>query len=1080
MFKAKIVHRLFVAFLLYLLALLLPLSYLIQKDLRESLTETVISEGEERDAGLIRDGLVKEFYKDIAVTSVYAVTVAFLLSLLLHRRLLKPLKALQVGAEAVKKGELDTKIPVQSDDEIGEITRVFNEMLINSRVRAKELQRKELYVQMMSDALLVIGEDDIVVDINPAFTEMFGYNRNEVIGSSILSLFDGKDRVLVSRELDSEVLKEGCRRFRASVLSKEGQRIPVLMTFRPEMRDDSIVSKIGIIRDLRDEARLLDEVQESRKHAETIMNSIKDSILAIDSEFTIVRANTAALKKYGEDIVGRKCYETTHLYSEPCWKENLDCPVKEVFDSGGVCRTVHEHYDRTGKRFHEEIVASPVRNPEGEVTEVIELLRDVTERMRYMDELNRRNRELSLLNSIAYSINRSTTPEEMFSKVLDRLAEAFGMDGWGVMTLDEENQMLTCSYYRGIPEEFVRKVENIRLGDDIPGRVAITGDAVTTRDITTDERIAYSMLKDSGMKGYCCIPIKGKERVLGVYCLFRFKEHTFTRTEERILKSTGEMTGLALENIRLYEKMKEMFERQKSQRLQQQKDLLELTSRLVTAGDIKEVIRMTSLMVKDFLCSDAVLFWEQKGEETLVLGYHLGLRPKTRTISMDAACTETYAVRKAACTGVYDIRTDERFQVTEDLRPFRSVLSVPVMVQDRVLGVFTFATRVPRVYREDEIHFLRIVTSIFAVALERSQLYEKRINELALAETILNTISEGVCTVDTDGVITSANNSAERILGIPVTALIGTDYREIFDQPDGGGTSPVAKALAGEEGTAEYIFRRSNQETAILVNSLPLLDSFGRIYGAVQVFRDVTREKEIDKMKNDLIRSVSHEFRTPLSAIVGLTEMIIDDEVESDRAQRYLETIYKEGLRLTELVSDLLNISRIESGTETLKYSEIDFADLVESMKKIFEKAIKNKRIAFYTEIDPTITEFYGDRGKLSQLLANLIDNSIKYSDPGCRITLKVRRTGKYVIIEVADTGWGIPDVDLPRLSERFYRGRHGEKTKGTGLGLALCKEIVKAHDGNLEIESRLKEGTTVTVVLPIKRLEDVQSNNNR
>jgi len=1081
MFKTKLIYKFLINFLIFSIALILPLSFSLRKDLKGMFTniEVLVEKGKLKDARAIQDKFFKEIFAHLMSISFYAFFLAFIFSIFSSRRFLKPIKALYGGAEAVKGGDLDIKIPVYSADELGEVTAIFNEMIANLRTKTEELQNKDTYVKTMMDALWVVDINDIIVDINPAFTKMFGYERDQVVGASIYDFLDAENAMIMKRELGLKRHRGEHSTYEINILAKDGSQIPVLITGAPIVRDGEIVGKIGIIKDFREQTKLVKELKESRDYLETIMNSIEDSILIINNDYRILKANVAALTRYGYNITEKKCYEITHNSLRPCWMEGEDCPIRGVFTNGGTWRTIHEHYDEGGSKRYEEVIASPIRDSEGRVVEALEIMRDVTERTRHMDEINRKNKELILLNSIASIINQSLKAEETFSSVLDKLMDAFDMEGGCVFILDEETRTLTCSCYSGAAEQCASTVR-IKLGDDIPGRVAVTGEIMTSSDLGSDTRVSASVFKDMGIKGYCCVPVRGKNRTLGVYCLFKFKEHFFTMDEERILRAVGEMTGLALENIRLYEEMKGMFETQKNRRFQEQRDLLELSSKLTSARDMDEVIHGTASMIKKYLAADAIFFWEKRDNGSLTLRYFDGLKPQTATLKMDAPSTETHAAVKGTYISVPDINTDDRFIFTDDLksRGIRSVLSIPVLVGENVRGVFTTMTGSSRQYRDDEIHFLRIISSIFGVALERSQLYEKRRIDRGLAEAILNTMSEGVCTVDTRGVIISANRSAEKILGIPATSLVGRHYREIFSEPIEGNACPVVKSLKGEVASAEFV-PAAEKGRVIHVSSLPLMDPAGRIYGAVQVFKDITKERETDRLKTDIIRSVSHEFRTPLSAIVGLTEMLIDGDIEGASARKYLLTIYEEGMRLSEMVSELLNISRIESGKDSIRFSNIDFSEIIESIKGVLDTHITEKNITLLTEVDPAVKGFYGDREKLRQLLLNLLDNSIKYSDPGCYINLRVRHSGEYVILEASDTGWGIPESDLANLSKRFYRGTHGKRTKGTGLGLALCKEIVRIHHGSIEIKSILTKGTTVIVTLPYRRLKDAQSDGN-
>jgi signal transduction histidine kinase len=166
-----------------------------------------------------------------------------------------------------------------------------------------------------------------------------------------------------------------------------------------------------------------------------------------------------------------------------------------------------------------------------------------------------------------------------------------------------------------------------------------------------------------------------------------------------------------------------------------------------------------------------------------------------------------------------------------------------------------------------------------------------------------------------------------------------------------------------------------------------------------------------------------------------------------------------------------LSIARIESGKETMKYKTIDLRDLLSGLSRSFATLVEKKKAEIRYDIEGA-RHIVGDEEKIKQLLTNLVDNSLMFSDEGCVIGIKVREKGEGLEITVSDNGWGIPEEDMPHLTERFYRGRHGQKIKGTGLGLSLCREIVTMHGGNMQIESTPGAGTRVLLSLPHREAE--------
>ncbi|MFN3480343.1 MAG: ATP-binding protein, partial [Thermodesulfovibrionales bacterium] len=416
----------------------------------------------------------------------------------------------------------------------------------------------------------------------------------------------------------------------------------------------------------------------------------------------------------------------------------------------------------------------------------------------------------------------------------------------------------------------------------------------------------------------------------------------------------------------------------------------------------------------------------------------------------------------------------------------RSYCCVPLKGKDKVLGALYLFSTEHHDFSEEEKTILRSAGDMIGTAMEGIKLYEElsnlRITEKGLAEMVFNSISEGLYTVDNNYAITSVNKAAEEILGLSATELIGQRCYDVISHRETGSDNklcdiacPISKALDQKRSTmrdADYI-RPDGRRMSLRISCSPLKDSSGNVIGAVEVFSDVTKEREIDRMKTEFVKTVSHEFRTPLSAIVGMTEMLLEDEVNGERAKDYLDTIMKEGERLAAMVSDLLDISRMESGEWVLNKAEIDFNLLIHEIKKTLLNLLEKKKIQLETSIANDVKCFTGDREKLKQLLINLVTNSINYSDDGSMVDINIRKEEDKLLIKVSDTGWGIPVDDLPHLTRKFYRGKHGIRTKGTGLGLALCKEIAKLHGGDISIVSRHGKGTTVTVELPFNQDND-------
>ncbi|MED0679573.1 ATP-binding protein [Aneurinibacillus thermoaerophilus] len=251
----------------------------------------------------------------------------------------------------------------------------------------------------------------------------------------------------------------------------------------------------------------------------------------------------------------------------------------------------------------------------------------------------------------------------------------------------------------------------------------------------------------------------------------------------------------------------------------------------------------------------------------------------------------------------------------------------------------------------------------------------------------------------------------------------------------------------------------------------PLYDD-DQIRGAVAVLRDMTQERRLDKLRQDFVANVSHELRTPLMMLQGYSEAIIDDIAQTAEEKKELaQIIYDESLRMSRLVNELLDIARMEAGYTQLDIRPGNLLQLEDKVIRKFNGVAKEQGICLQMDWQAPDSMFYFDADRLEQVLTNLIDNAIRHTGQGGRVTLRTFMQDEMYIIEVADTGSGIPADDLPFVFERFYKADKARTRgrAGTGLGLSIVKNIVEGHHGTIAVRSKLGEGTTFSIQLPIQ-----------
>lgn len=330
--------------------------------------------------------------------------------------------------------------------------------------------------------------------------------------------------------------------------------------------------------------------------------------------------------------------------------------------------------------------------------------------------------------------------------------------------------------------------------------------------------------------------------------------------------------------------------------------------------------------------------------------------------------------------------------------------------------------------------------------------------EQAESATLVEAMIEGVLATDSRGRIVTANAAARRLLGYAGDQPL-PDLRQLFHPKPA--RAAVDAVLNGES----VVDRELDLDgSTVLANARPLPAG-----GAVLVLHDVTELRRLETMRRDFVANVSHELKTPLTSIAGYAETLVGDTPDAATTRRFLEVILGNARRMHRLVDDLLDLSRIESGGWLPAPEAVDLADTAAEVFETFGDRARAGEVTLLVEVAPDAAPLTADPQAVRQILTNLVDNALRYTPPGGRVTMAAWHEGSDTVIEVRDTGSGIPAEHLPRLFERFYRvdPSRSRAEGGTGLGLAIVKHLVEAHGGLCTAESVLGRGTVIRVRFP-------------
>jgi two-component system, OmpR family, phosphate regulon sensor histidine kinase PhoR len=380
-----------------------------------------------------------------------------------------------------------------------------------------------------------------------------------------------------------------------------------------------------------------------------------------------------------------------------------------------------------------------------------------------------------------------------------------------------------------------------------------------------------------------------------------------------------------------------------------------------------------------------------------------------------------------------------------------------------VLAVYS---RSPREWHPVEVQALEAMAGIASSALANAQLYHRVAVEKERLDAVLGSIAEGIVAVDRDGAVVLWNAAAERITDVPVSEALGRALEDILQRSLSGDELPSGERLLS--------VMRGGEEVWLSVTEAVMSDPVGGISGRVYAFRDVSTERAVEQLKSDFVASVSYELRAPLTSIFGFAETLLGREGMFGEEERrtFIRYIASEAERLTNIVEQLLNVARLEAGDLEVAVETVDVSRVVREAIAQAKRLTGGAGHEFSVDLPSRPLHASGDPEKLRQVVANLLDNAVKFSPDGGQIALGARRRADRVEIEVADQGLGIPQAEHELIFRKFYRAldplSESRGGPGAGLGLFIARGLVNAMGGRIWVSSVEGEGSLFAFELPL------------
>jgi two-component system phosphate regulon sensor histidine kinase PhoR len=391
-----------------------------------------------------------------------------------------------------------------------------------------------------------------------------------------------------------------------------------------------------------------------------------------------------------------------------------------------------------------------------------------------------------------------------------------------------------------------------------------------------------------------------------------------------------------------------------------------------------------------------------------------------------------------------------------------SLIFVPLLVEGKIVGLLGVDNRAARLPLHDsDLSLMEALAEYAVIALENARLYEATQAHLHQLETVIQQVEDGVLITDPEGRMLLANRTIRELFGLGNEPLVGRLLKEVLPNPE-----------------VQYLFSRRQSGTSTLRRTEITL-SDDRIFNAhltpiagvgyAIVMNDITQLKELDRLKSEFVSTVSHDLRSPLTTILGYVDLIERAGPVTRQQKEFINRIQNSVGSITTLISDLLDLGKIESGIDTQKEPVLLNALARNALEGVRNRA-EAKHIQLVFSLDEEIPPLNGNPVRLRQMISNLLDNAVKYTPEGGTVNLSTRREGDQILLNISDSGIGIPPQEIPYVFNKFYRASNVQNSAGTGLGLSIVKSVSEIHGGRVWVDSVDGKGSKFTVVLPLPK----------
>jgi PAS domain S-box-containing protein len=713
--------------------------------------------------------------------------------------------------------------------------------------------------------------------------------------------------------------------------------------------------------------------------------------------------------------------------------------------------------------------------------------------------LTQRVEELTTTAEIVHELAAASLDlERIIDLMLDRAMQATGADYGAVALHDEEKGGLLLLSQRGYPRDALEsyRYEPWPVERGIAGRVVKTGTVALVPDVSQDPD--YTEIVEQA-RSQLAVPIIREGEVVGVLSLESSELAGFSERDAGFVSHLAGHAAIAIENARLYENVTE--------RMRETMVLYRVSGKLMRTLNVDQLLGEILEVLERFFgyLSCAVLLVDEATRELYIKasrGYLQEVVERTRIKIGEEGITGWVAAHKVPLN-VPDVTEDPGY--IGAVKGTRSEIAVPMLSGEKVIGVLDAQSPKVNAFNEGDLGILSSVAAHATIAIEKAWLFEQVTEGRNKLRAILNSTRDGILMLDTTGQIVMVNPMIERLWNLERPDAIRLDLAQLVEEDPQdllaklGYTQEQMRGLLqqlqeGEQGVSKAVYEiAAPDRRAIERVCAPVLDERGGSIGQVIVLHDVTEERELETMREDLTNMIVHDLRSPLAAVMGglhLVRELINRGADMARAVEPLDIAISSSEKMLELVNSLLDISQLEAGRMRLEIKARSLPDLVDGARERVAPLALEDGIALQVELPPDLPQVAADENLVTRVLVNLLDNAIKFSPRGGVVSVRADGVSAiptfeessettaqhYISVSVIDTGPGIPEEYREKIFEKFSQVEEQESRRGigSGLGLTFCKLVVEAHGGHIWVESQMGQGSTFTFTLPVAEIESV------